>query len=226
MPRRAAMLAISTETSIDRAPSARRGCFWRPIHNHGSGLNWRCSQTKPVRGKGVDCMRVAFLGLGVMGFPMAGHLRSRGGHEVAVFNRTTAKAEAWIKQHGGKAKRTPREAAEGSEIVFMCVGNDDDVRSIVYGDDGALAGMGKGAILVDHTTASAELARELFDKSKAHGVAFIDAPVSGGQAGAENGQLTVMCGGEEASFARAKPVIDSYAKSCLLLGPSGAGQLT
>jgi 3-hydroxyisobutyrate dehydrogenase len=171
-------------------------------------------------------MRVAFLGLGVMGFPMAGHLRSRGGHEVTVFNRTTAKAEAWSKQYGGEAKRTPREAAKGAEIVFMCVGNDDDVRSIVYGDEGALAGMGKGAILVDHTTASAELARELFAKAKERGVEFIDAPVSGGQAGAENGQLTVMCGGEEAPFARAKPVIDSYAKSCLLLGPAGAGQLT
>ena len=171
-------------------------------------------------------MRVAFLGLGVMGFPMAGHLRSRGGHEVTVFNRTAAKAEAWSKQHGGEAKRTPREAAKGAEIVFMCVGNDDDVRSIVYGDEGALAGMGKGAILVDHTTASAELARELFAKAKERGVEFIDAPVSGGQAGAENGQLTVMCGGEEAPFARAKPVIDSYAKSCMLMGPAGAGQLT
>jgi 3-hydroxyisobutyrate dehydrogenase-like beta-hydroxyacid dehydrogenase len=171
-------------------------------------------------------MRVAFLGLGVMGFPMAGHLRSRGGHEVTVFNRTAAKAEAWSKQHGGEAKRTPGEAAKGAEIVFMCVGNDDDVRSIVYGDEGALAGIGKGAILVDHTTASAELARELFAKAKERGVEFIDAPVSGGQAGAENGQLTVMCGGEEAPFARAKPVIDSYAKSCMLMGPAGAGQLT
>ena len=171
-------------------------------------------------------MRVAFLGLGVMGFPMAGHLRSRGGHDVTVYNRTAAKAEAWSKQHGGQARRSPREAAKGAEIVFMCVGNDDDVRSIVYGEDGALAGMASGAILVDHTTASAELARELSKKAKERGVDFIDAPVSGGQAGAENGQLTVMCGGEEAAFARAKPVINSYAKSCLLLGPAGAGQLT
>jgi len=169
---------------------------------------------------------VAFLGLGVMGFPMAGHLRARGGHEVTVYNRTRAKMEAWVKQHGGRAAATPREAAQGAEIVFMCVGNDDDVRSIVYGQDGALAGMGKGTILVDHTTASAELARELFQKGKEQAAAFIDAPVSGGQAGAENGQLTVMCGGDQASFDRAKPVIDSYAKSCLLLGPAGAGQLT
>jgi 3-hydroxyisobutyrate dehydrogenase-like beta-hydroxyacid dehydrogenase len=171
-------------------------------------------------------MRVAFLGLGVMGFPMAGHLRARGGHEVTVYNRTRPKMEAWVKQHGGRAAATPREAAQGAEIVFMCVGNDDDVRSIVYGQDGALAGMGKGTILVDHTTASAELARELFQKGKEQAAAFIDAPVSGGQAGAENGQLTVMCGGDQAPFDRAKPVIDAYAKSCLLLGPAGAGQLT
>ena len=171
-------------------------------------------------------MRVAFLGLGVMGFPMAGHLKARGGHEVAVYNRTRAKADAWVQKHGGNAFATPREAAKGAEIVFMCVGNDDDVRGIVYGQDGALAGMGKGAILVDHTTASAELARELQGKAQERGVAFIDAPVSGGQAGAENGQLTVMCGGDQASFDRAKPVIDAYAKSCLLLGPAGAGQLT
>jgi 3-hydroxyisobutyrate dehydrogenase len=171
-------------------------------------------------------MRVAFLGLGVMGFPMAGHLKARGGHEVTVYNRTRAKAETWVQKHGGRAAATPREAAQGAEIVFMCVGNDDDVRSIVYGKDGALAGMGKGTILVDHTTASAELACELFQKGKEQGVELIDAPVSGGQAGAENGQLTVMCGGEQAPFDRAKPVIDSYAKSCLLLGPAGAGQLT
>jgi 3-hydroxyisobutyrate dehydrogenase-like beta-hydroxyacid dehydrogenase len=171
-------------------------------------------------------MRVAFLGLGVMGFPMAGHLKARGGHEVTVYNRTRAKSDAWVQKHGGRAAATPREAAQGAEIVFMCVGNDDDVRGIAYGKDGALAGAGKGAILVDHTTASAELARELFQKGKEQGVAFIDAPVSGGQAGAENGQLTVMCGGDQAPFDRAKPAIDSYAKSCLLLGPAGAGQLT
>ncbi|HXV24057.1 MAG TPA: NAD(P)-dependent oxidoreductase [Alphaproteobacteria bacterium] len=171
-------------------------------------------------------MRVAFLGLGVMGFPMAGHLKARGGHEVAVFNRTRAKADSWVRKHGGRAAATPREAAQGAEIVLMCVGNDDDVRSIVHGKDGALAGMGKGAILVDHTTASAVLARDLSAMARERGVDFIDAPVSGGQAGAENGQLTVMCGGEQAAFDRAKPVIDSYAKSCLLLGQAGAGQLT
>jgi 3-hydroxyisobutyrate dehydrogenase len=171
-------------------------------------------------------MRVAFLGLGVMGFPMAGHLRARGGHDVAVYNRTRAKSDAWVQKHGGRAAATPREAAQGAEIVFMCVGNDDDVRGIVYGKDGALAGLGKGTILVDHTTASADLARELHQKGKEQGVDFIDAPVSGGQAGAENGQLSVMCGGEQAPFDRAKPVIDAYAKSCLLLGQAGAGQLT
>jgi 3-hydroxyisobutyrate dehydrogenase len=171
-------------------------------------------------------MRVAFLGLGVMGFPMAGHLRARGGHDVAVYNRTRAKSDAWVQKHGGRAAATPREAAQGAEIVFMCVGNDDDVRGIVYGKDGALAGLGKGTILVDHTTASADLARELHQKGKEQGVDFIDAPVSGGQAGAENGQLTVMCGGDQAPFDRAKPVIDAYAKSCLLLGQAGAGQLT
>ena len=171
-------------------------------------------------------MRVAFLGLGVMGFPMAGHLKARGGHEVTVYNRNRAKADAWVEKHGGRAAPTPREAAQGAEIVFMCVGNDHDVRSIAYGKDGALAGIGKGAILVDHTTASAELARELFQKAGEQGVQFIDAPVSGGQAGAENGQLTVMCGGDPAPFDRGKPVIDSYAKACLLMGPAGAGQLT
>jgi 3-hydroxyisobutyrate dehydrogenase len=171
-------------------------------------------------------MRVAFLGLGVMGFPMAGHLRARGGHDVAVYNRTRAKSDAWVQKHGGRAAATPREAAQGAEIVFMCVGNDDDVRGIVYGKDGALAGLGKSTILVDHTTASADLARELHQKGKEQGVDFIDAPVSGGQAGAENGQLTVMCGGDQAPFDRAKPVIDAYAKSCLLLGQAGAGQLT
>jgi 3-hydroxyisobutyrate dehydrogenase-like beta-hydroxyacid dehydrogenase len=170
--------------------------------------------------------KVAFLGLGVMGYPMAGHLQKKGGHEVTVYNRTPAKAEQWTKEHGGKSAPTPREAAAGRDFVMMCVGNDDDVRSVVFGDNGALAGMGKGAILVDHTTASAIVAREVHAKAKEKGVGFVDAPVSGGQAGAVNGQLGIMCGGEQADFDRAKPVLDVYAKMCALIGGPGAGQLT
>jgi len=168
--------------------------------------------------------KTAFIGLGVMGFPMAGHLKAKG-HEVVVFNRTRARAEAWVAKHGGRAAASPAEAAHGAEFVFVCVGNDDDVRSVVHGKSGALAGMGKGAVLIDHTTASAELARELAEEARSAGAAFLDAPVSGGQAGAENGKLTVMTGGEPEVFERAKPVIDSYARACVLLGQSGAGQL-
>ncbi|MEO1317706.1 MAG: NAD(P)-dependent oxidoreductase [Pseudomonadota bacterium] len=168
---------------------------------------------------------VSFLGLGVMGYPMAGHLAAKG-HTVKVYNRTTAKAEKWAGEHGGSFGATPRAAAEGSEIVFACVGNDDDLRSVVLGDDGAFAGMGAGAIFVDHTTASANVARELHAVGKEKGIDFIDAPVSGGQAGAENGVLTVMCGGDAAPYAKAEPVIDAFARSCRLLGPSGSGQLT
>ena len=168
--------------------------------------------------------KTAFIGLGVMGFPMAGHLRAKG-HEVTVFNRTAPRAAAWVENHGGKAARTPAEAARGADFVFICVGNDADVRAVSDGNDGALAGMTKGAILVDHTTASAEVAREIGDKAKARGIGFLDAPVSGGQAGAENGKLTVMVGGEESVFDRAKPVIDSYARACVLMGANGSGQL-
>ena len=170
--------------------------------------------------------KVAFLGLGVMGYPMAGHLQKKGGHDLTVYNRTSAKAQQWAKEYGGKHAPTPKEAARDCEFVMMCVGNDDDVRSVVYGDDGALAGMKKGAILVDHTTASAILAKELHAKCKEKGVGFVDAPVSGGQAGAQNGQLGIMCGGEAADFDRAKPVIDVYAKMAALIGSPGAGQLT
>ena len=174
--------------------------------------------------------KVAFLGLGVMGYPMAGHLKKKGGHEVTVFNRSPAKAEQWVKEYGGKRAPTPREAAKDCDFVMMCVGNDDDVRSVVYGadgkDSGALAGMKKGAILIDHTTASATVAREVFQKAKEKGIGFIDAPVSGGQAGAVNGQLGIMCGGEQATFDKAKPVIDVYAKMAALIGSPGAGQLT
>ncbi|WP_299617047.1 NAD(P)-dependent oxidoreductase [Pelagibius sp.] len=169
--------------------------------------------------------KVAFIGLGVMGFPMAGHLAAAG-HAVTVYNRTAAKAEDWVAKHGGAAAPTPRAAAEGAEIVFSCVGNDDDLRSVLLGDDGAFAGMGEGSILVDSTTASAAVARELAAQGGARGIAFIDAPVSGGQAGAENGVLTVMCGGDEAAFARAQPVIDAFARAVTLMGPVGAGQLT
>jgi 3-hydroxyisobutyrate dehydrogenase-like beta-hydroxyacid dehydrogenase len=170
--------------------------------------------------------KVAFLGLGVMGYPMAGHLLKKGGHAVTVYNRTAAKAQQWAKEYGGKHALTPREAAKDCDFVMMCVGNDDDVRSVVYGDNGALAGMKKGAILVDHTTASATVAREVFQKAKDKGIGFVDAPVSGGQAGAVNGQLGIMCGGEQATFDTAKPVLDIYAKMCALIGGPGAGQLT
>ena len=170
--------------------------------------------------------KLAFLGLGVMGYPMAGHLQKKGGHEVTVYNRTGAKAQQWAREFGGKHAASPREAAKDCDFVMMCVGNDDDVRSVVYGDNGALAGMKRGAILVDHTTASALLAKELFAKAKERGVGFIDAPVSGGQAGAQNGQLGIMCGGQPADFNRAKPVLEVYAKMCALIGEPGAGQLT
>ncbi len=170
--------------------------------------------------------KVAFLGLGIMGYPMAGHLLKKGGHEVTVYNRNAAKSAQWTKEYGGKSAPTPKEAAAGADLVMMCVGNDDDVRSVAYGDNGALAGMKKGATLVDHTTASAILARELHAKCKEQGIEFIDAPVSGGQAGAVNGQLGIMCGGEDAVFAKAKPALDIYAKSCVLIGAPGAGQLT
>src|SRR5687768_1220010 len=171
--------------------------------------------------------KVAFLGLGVMGYPMAGHLHKKGGHDVTVYTRTAAKAHQWVKEQGaGKHAPTPRDAAKDCDFVMMCVGNDDDVRSVVYGDNGVLAGMKRGAILVDHTTASATVAREISEKTKPLGVGFIDAPVSGGQAGAVNGQLGIMCGGEDATFAKVKPVIDVYAKMAALIGGPGAGQIT
>ena len=170
--------------------------------------------------------KLAFLGLGVMGYPMAGHLQKKGGHQVTVYNRTGAKAQQWAGEFGGQHAASPREAAKDCDFVMLCVGNDDDVRSVVYGDNGALAGMKRGAILVDHTTASAVLAKDLFAKAKERGVGFIDAPVSGGQAGAQNGQLGIMCGGQPADFNRAKPVLEVYAKMCALIGEPGAGQLT
>jgi len=169
-------------------------------------------------------VKVAFLGLGVMGYPMARHLKVKG-HEVTVYNRSQAKAHKWVGEHGGHAAPTPRAAAEGQEIVFACVGNDDDLRSVTIGENGAFAGMGKNTIFVDHTTASATVARELAVAASQAGFAFLDAPVSGGQAGAENGQLTVMVGGDQTAFDRAAPVIQSFAKACRLLGPAGSGQL-
>ena len=167
---------------------------------------------------------VAFLGLGVMGHPMAGHL-ARAGHRVTVYNRTAAKAQAWAAEYGGRSAATPREAAAGASIGFACVGNDDDLRSVVLGPDGAFAGMAPGAVFVDHTTASAAVARELDAEAKSRGQAFVDAPVSGGQAGAVNGVLTVMCGGEPQAFEAMKPVAMAFAKAVTLIGPSGAGQL-
>jgi 3-hydroxyisobutyrate dehydrogenase len=170
--------------------------------------------------------KVAFIGLGVMGFPMAGHLATKGGHEVTVYNRNAAKAKAWVEKFGGKSAPTPKAAAEGQDFVMACVGNDDDLRSVTIGPDGAFAGMPKGAIFVDHTTASAEVARELDAAATKAGFQFIDAPVSGGQAGAENGALTVMCGGTAAAYAKVEPIITAYAKMQKLLGPAGSGQLT
>jgi len=169
-------------------------------------------------------MKVAFVGLGVMGDPMAGYL-VKAGHEVTVFNRTTAKAEAWCEQYGGTRADTPSSAAKDAEIVFCCVGNDADVRAVILGDDGVLSGISDGSIIVDHTTASAVVAREVFDAAAAKDIGFLDAPLSGGQAGAENGQLTIMAGGEGEVYGRVLPVMDAYAKACTLIGPVGSGQL-
>ena len=169
--------------------------------------------------------KVAFLGLGVMGGPMARHLATKGGHDVTVYNRTTARAEAWVAANGGRCAKTPAEAVAGAEFVFACVGNDDDLRQVTIGADGAFAAMAPGAVFVDHTTASADVARELAAAAAARGFAFLDAPVSGGQAGAENGVLTVMVGGDAAAFARAEPVIAAFARATTLMGPAGAGQL-
>ncbi|MBS4048403.1 MAG: NAD(P)-dependent oxidoreductase [Alphaproteobacteria bacterium] len=169
--------------------------------------------------------KVAFIGLGVMGYPMAGHL-VKAGHTVTVWNRSADKADKWVAQHKGQKAATPKEAATGAELVMACVGNDDDLRSVTYGDTGILAGLAKGAVFVDHTTASADVAREIGEKAKANGQGFIDAPVSGGQAGAENGQLTIMCGGDAATYEKVKPVIQAYAKMQNLMGPTGSGQLT
>ena len=171
-------------------------------------------------------VKVAFVGLGVMGYRMAGHLAKRGGHEVTVFNRTTAKAERWSAEYAGKSAATPKAAAEGADFVFTCVGNDNDLRSVTFGATGVLAGLKRGAVYIDNTTASATVARELYQAAKERGCGSLDAPVSGGQAGAENGQLTVMVGGDPDIFEVAKPVISSYAKMVGLMGPAGAGQLT
>ena len=173
----------------------------------------------------TDKTTCAFIGLGVMGYPMAGHLQAAG-HPTIVYNRTSAKADQWVGQHGGASAPTPREAAAGNDVVMVCVGNDDDLRSVVFGDDGALAGMASGSVLVDHTTASAEVAREIRSAADELGVGFVDAPVSGGQAGAENGMLSIMCGGDEGIFQKVEPVIDVYAKVTVLVGDTGSGQLT
>ncbi|MFT5499979.1 MAG: 3-hydroxyisobutyrate dehydrogenase-like beta-hydroxyacid dehydrogenase [Woeseiaceae bacterium] len=169
-------------------------------------------------------MQVAFVGLGVMGYPMAGYL-VKAGHEVTVFNRTGSRADAWKDQFGGRSAATPAEASDGAEIVFACVGNDDDVRAVILQDDGILHGISSGSVIVDHTTASATVAREVYEAAAAKDVGFLDAPLSGGQAGAENGQLTIMIGGDQAVYERALPIMDSYAKACTLIGPVGSGQL-
>lgn len=169
--------------------------------------------------------KVAFLGLGVMGFPMAGHLKSKGGHDVTVYNRTAAKAEKWIAHYGGRTAPTPKLAAQDQDFVMACVGNDNDLREVMLGKGGAFAGARAGTIVIDHTTASAMIARELHEEARRRGFDFIDAPISGGQAGAENGVLTVMCGGDEAPFAKAEKVMAAYARACNLMGASGSGQL-
>ncbi|WP_048648721.1 NAD(P)-dependent oxidoreductase [Nitratireductor soli] len=169
---------------------------------------------------------VAFIGLGVMGYPMAAHLQNKGGHKVTVYNRSAARAEQWVAEHGGQKAATPMEAARGKDFVFACVGNDDDLRSVTLGEQGAFHGMESGSVFIDNTTASAEVARELAGEAQEHGFGFIDAPVSGGQAGAENGVLTVMCGGTQDVFDKARPVIEAYARMVGLMGPAGAGQLT
>jgi 3-hydroxyisobutyrate dehydrogenase len=168
--------------------------------------------------------KLAFLGLGVMGYPMAGHLQAAR-HDVTVFNRTTAKAEAWVAKHGGRFAATPAKAAEGADIVLACVGNDDDLRSVCLGDDGAFAGMSKDAMFVDHTTVSSAVTAELYAAAKQMGLHFVDAPISGGQVGAENGQLSIMCGGDQAAYDRAEPVVQTYAKLVRRIGESGAGQI-
>ncbi|PHM19188.1 MAG: oxidoreductase [Curvibacter sp. PD_MW3] len=183
-----------------------------------ANINAKTYESTPSR-------KVAFLGLGVMGYPMAGHL-ARAGHTVTVYNRTPAKAQAWVAEFGGKLAATPREAATGADFIFACVGNDDDLRSITLGADGAFAGMAPGAIFVDHTTASAEVARELATAARQIGLQFIDAPVSGGQAGAQNGALTVMCGGDQKAFDAARPVAMAFSRAFTLMGASGSGQLT
>jgi 3-hydroxyisobutyrate dehydrogenase len=182
------------------------------------------TSTNPKQYEPIPARKVAFLGLGVMGIPMAGHL-ALAGHDVTVYNRSAAKAQEWLKEFKGRVAPTPREAAAGQDIVFCCVGNDADLRSVVLGEAGAFAGMKPGAIFVDHTTASANIARELYAEATKRGLQFIDAPVSGGQAGAQNGLLTVMCGGEAAAFDSAKPVAMAYSRAFTLLGGSGAGQL-
>jgi 3-hydroxyisobutyrate dehydrogenase len=200
-------------------PICRNGGTGRP----SPGKNRKTQTTDKV----PQMAKVAFLGLGVMGFPMAGHLVKKGGHEVTVYNRTAAKAKEWADKFGGKTAATPKAAAEGQDFVMCCVGNDNDLRAVTIGADGAFAGMQKGATFVDHTTASAEVARELDAAATKAGFKFIDAPVSGGQAGAENGVLTVMCGGAQDAYAGAEPIITgAYARMCKLLGPAGSGQLT
>ena len=170
--------------------------------------------------------KVAWIGLGVMGYPMAGHIREKGGHDLTVYNRTAEKAEAWVTRYGGRAAATPAEAADGAEFVFCCVGNDNDLRQVTLGEAGAFAGLAPGAIFIDNTTASADIARELDAAARGADAHFLDAPVSGGQAGAENGVLTVMVGGREADFEKARPLIECYARQTRLLGPAGSGQLT
>src|SRR5215468_7165001 len=216
--------------SRDRLPAAisregRRRNRSRRLSAPREPLSPRANRPFLDSGVRMSGRRLAFLGLGVMGFPMAGHL-ARAGHMITVYNRTPVKAARWVEKHGGKSAATPAAAVADAEIALMCVGNDDDVRTVALGDGGALAAMKAGATLIDHTTASASVARELYAAAKARGVRFLDAPVSGGQAGAENGKLTIMVGGDPDVFSAAEPVLASYARAVTLMGPTGAGQLT
>jgi 3-hydroxyisobutyrate dehydrogenase len=216
-----------SEQALRRMYRTRR--FYPQNQTPSSSFELPC-QDKPLKLDAIETggamSKVAFIGLGVMGYPMAGHIRKKGGHDLTVYNRTLGKAQAWVAEFGGQVAATPKDAARDAEFVFCCVGNDNDLREVTIGENGALHGLKAGAIFIDNTTASANIARELYAAAKDRGAQFLDAPVSGGQAGAQNGLLTVMVGGDQEAFAKAEPVIANYARAVKLLGPSGAGQLT
>ncbi|WP_259956155.1 NAD(P)-dependent oxidoreductase [Sulfitobacter mediterraneus] len=218
------MNKTASRTSQRKMRAIERSDMAAPIDQGARGVRYLVAIAQ-LTDKEKQMAKLAFLGLGVMGGPMAGHLQ-KAGHEVTVYNRTASKAQDWAKTHGGQAAATPREAAEGADFVMACVGNDDDLRSVCLGENGAFAGMGAGTIFVDHTTVSAAVTRELYAAADAAQISFVDAPISGGQAGAENAQLSIMCGGDQGAFDRALPVMEVYSKICRRIGDSGAGQMT